>query len=220
MAKRRTRKKVNTFKFKITKELVIFLTCLIALIAVAIVLSIPTDKENIYTDYSAAATSLSTDDETITTIDSDEHVFETISYKDLIEKIDDESGIFYVYYSSTDVSDAVSLMPSLNSYAELYDVDTIYLLDNSIYTELDTTVGDDVATIENYEAELSIGSSADDKVLLNVTPGLFIYNDHKLIFNSGNASFVTDDNQAKYTWNVVLNRAFAINEDIDYSIED
>ena len=212
MAKRRTRKKKDLFRFTITKELVIFLSCLIVLIAAAIVLSIPRDNENIYNDYSAAATSLTTDDNTVSTITSKEHVFKTISYKDLVNKIDKEDGLFYVYYSSTTVSDAVSILATVNTFAETYDVNTVYLLDNSFYTDLDLTNGDDNTTLDEYEAALGLGASTVNTVDLSIVPTLFVYKNHELIFNSNSKDFVTDDNTAKYSWNVVLNQAFYLNE--------
>lgn len=212
MAKRRTHKKKDVFRFKITKELVIFLSCLVVLIAAAIVLSIPRDNENIYDDYSAAATSLSTSDNTVNSLTSKEHVFKTISYKDLVKKIDKEDGLFYVYYSSTTVSDAVSIIATVNTIAESYDVSTVYLLDNSFYTDLDLTDGDDNTTLDTYEAALGLGASTVNTVDLSVTPSLFAYEGHKLVFNSNSKDFVTDDNQPKYTWNVVLNQAFYLNK--------
>ena len=173
MARSTRVKKTSSTKFKWTKELIIFLSVLCLAIILTIVCLIPTKKEKFYSEFSDAATAASA------TALPEDHVFSYISYKDLLKKkrnADEESPLFVLYGSAND-STTISNISNLNTKADDYGVEHIYILKCDFAMKTDTDDKDELKFVEDREEELGVED-------LFTYCQLWVFENDKLVFNS------------------------------------
>lgn len=161
MPRAKSGKRRSGVSFKWTKELILLIVGLLVLIAITIVCLVPTQNDRLVSEYTGTDTS--------TTYLSTDNVYKKISYKKLmkmVEKNDDET--FFVYYATGLDSNCQTNIVTLNTLADTYSVERIYLLDaKDAYNlnEEDDDYYEELAVIESREEELNLlkaGNGIDD----------------------------------------------------------
>lgn len=150
----------NYVPFKWTKELIIFLSVLVVAIVLTIVCLIPTSKEKFMTEWSNAITAASG-----TSLDED-HVFEYISlskFEDKKKEATSENPLIILYGSSTD-STTASNISSINTKAQDYKIDKIYILKSDFVMNADESDAKDKAKLDEYK-EAILGKDEADKTI-------------------------------------------------------
>lgn len=150
----------NYTPFKWTKELIIFLTILVVAIVLTIVCLIPTSKEKFMTEWSNAIKAASA-----TALDED-HVFEYISLSKLEDKKKEatkDEPLFILYGSSAD-STTVSNISSINTKAQDYGIEKIYILRSDFVMSADETDAKDKAKLNEYKEALLGNDNASSTV--------------------------------------------------------
>lgn len=163
----RSYKKSSVTRFKWTKELIIFLSVLCLAIVLTIVCLIPTTKERFYSEFTNAAASASA-----TPIPED-HVFSYISYGDFIDKKKSatQDKPFIVLYGSSKDTTTLTNLNMLNTKAEEFGVEHIYILNCEFAMNADKEDEEDKSFIEKRTLEIA-GTTDIDKTNLD----LYTYN--------------------------------------------
>ncbi|HIT43792.1 TPA: hypothetical protein IAA91_03035 [Candidatus Avacholeplasma faecigallinarum] len=202
----------NKAKFKWTKELVVLLVAIVALIAVTVVLAIPTPKERCTTKLNEAialananASSDSSGSSTTYSYLPNDNVFEDINHKKLVSTIN-KGGYVYVLYGSTNSTTILEQVSNINNMATDEDIQTVYFYSSEWVEETEDTESEVFkAEQKTIEDELNNNKSKDvEEFSLLTYPALLVYCDGSLIFNSQGY-----DNDA-YTWSMYIQKAFMI----------
>ena len=211
MASKRNRKKV---KFKWTKELIILLAALAILLTVTIILAIPSqDKKNL-TKWNDAITAYNTENSTsYSTLGTDVHLKEVSgSDESLFNKarsIADNEGYTYFFYGSLSNATYLEYLSKINSLADEYEIENVYLMYATFYEEAEADSETDTIsfkqTCDKYEDILNTGKSGDaTEIDLTVFPALFVYKNNSLIFNTQ-----VGKDSGEYSWSIYIQKAFS-----------
>ena len=180
----RTNKKSRSYvSFKWTKELIIFLSVLAVAIILTIICLIPTSKEKFMTEWSNAGATLNED-----------HIYKYIDLDDFIDAKKDASEdkpLIILYGSSTD-STTVSNISTIDTTAQNYDIERIYILKSDFVMNADDTDKDDKAKLEEYREALGYEKLDDIKSycqLLVYTGGdSFAFSSKEAVDNTDNVN--------------------------------
>ena len=212
MASKRNRKKV---KFKWTKELIILIVALVALLTVTIILAIPSqDKKNL-TKWNDAITAYNTENSTsYSTLGSTDIHLKEVSGSDealfnKVRSISDTDGYTYFFYGSLTNATYLEQLSKINSLATEYKIENVYLVYATFYEEADADNETDTVsfrqTCDKYEDILNTGKNGDaTEIDLTVYPAMFVYKNNSLIFNT---QVGKDSNE--YSWSIYIQKAFS-----------
>ncbi len=137
-------------------------TILTSIICICISITLAGCSTSVYDDYSKAGASLDKD-----------NVFEKISTDDLVNKINEKNGIFYVYYASSEDATSRSEITIYNEQANQYQIEVIYYLNAADYTT--------VALRKELKEKISINDASK-------VPSMLVYVDGNLKFDSSRES--------------------------------
>jgi hypothetical protein len=179
----------------LTKELGFLIVALIAIIAVTVILAIPTKDEKFATKYNEAIALQNATNSTSYNGVSPDHVFEEIDLEDVKElsEIIKDNKYTYVVYGSENSADLLAQLHTLNTYAEEYEIETIYVL-SSIWVEEQEdlqAVESDLIGFENTLFALSDDENGIEDFAFTTYPTLLVFEDGKLVFNSQDAKELT-----------------------------
>ena len=131
-----SKRRKNSTKFKWTKELIILIVALIAIITTTIILSVPSEKEK-YTDeintaITIANASNSQSGTSYNTIPAD-NVFAEISHKNLVNKINKDEYV-YVLYGSLNNNTLLENLYAINLMCTNEEIKSVYIF-SSLWVE-------------------------------------------------------------------------------------
>lgn len=196
MARATKKRRTSNKKFRWTKEL-IFLIIFLCVIGLATgLMSIESKSTKLYNEITEAQQSNS-----ITTYMSEDNVFEKISYKKILNKITSDDYTF-VYYGTSSNSDFLTYIQTVNERAKEYEVSKVWILDSSLYTDLDL---DDEDEGEANNQKLVDRENSLDGVDLSVYPNLFVFKGGKLVYQ---LSDYTKDSYTEMNMNLAIEQAF------------
>lgn len=184
MAVRSLRK--TKYRFKWTKELTFLIIGLLVIIAVTIILALPSKVERLINKWPDA--SLGT-----------ETVYEEISESNLVDLINSGDYVF-VFYGSPSDSNATTDLTLIETYASNFDVDTVYWLDS---TDIINT-SDETKSTREFKDDLAAREEALKGVDLLETLSFWAFNDGKLVKDY--ATYV--DSSEANSFEQVVNQAF------------
>ncbi len=198
----------NKVKFKWTKELIILLVLIVAMITATIVLSIPSKSARTTTKLNNAITANSSSDSSSSTnLLPDDNVYVETTHKELLKKIGNDEYVYVLYGSLTD-SNYTNLLYGINSKASQYEVKTVCLYSSDWVLETDDT---DSATFKDKASSLS-GDFSYSKGVVKFdylkSPAILVFHNGEMVMNSQEY----DDNDS-YNWNQYINKAltYALN---------
>lgn len=207
MASKSRRKKA---KFKLTKELVILVVGLLAILVATIILAIPSSEKKFYNKLKDAVVNYG---DSNTKLISSDHVFKEIDEDEYIDVINEvkstaNNGYTYFLYGQLTNSTYVSQLYPINETAKDYGVSYVYLFYSTFYN--DAKDNDELNTssfkekCNEYESILNNGKSQDAYAIdLTKENALFVFKDGSLIFNS------QADEESKYGWDAYIKQAFS-----------
>ncbi len=203
----KNRKRKN--KFVWTKELIFLIAGLLILIAVAIVINLPTSAEKSLSKYNTAISDYNSANSTQYQTLAKDNVFREIDYNGLLnEKTKNE--YVYVFYGTLSNGTYLEQLSNINTKAKDCEVKTVYLMFADWYENAtDKESLTFITELEDREEKLSSGRTEHDKVSLADYPALLVFKDNKLVYNTQtyqNASSGDD-----YNWNMYINKAFTLN---------
>lgn len=211
----------NKVKFKLTKELVLLLTCIVAMITATVIMAIPSRSEKALEKYNTAITDFNTKNETQYGFLDKDNVFDELDFHEsfsdgdkekLAKKLSSDEYV-YVFYGSLTNGDFLQNLTLINGVAKENDVEKVYLAFSNFIDEtddknskkfIDETLTPIQATLNN-KAENYFGDDVD--LTDTKTPVLLVYEGGKLRFNSQ-----TYKKNPEYNWNTIINKAFTIKE--------
>ena len=205
--------KKNKVKFKWTKELLVLILGLLAIIGATIALSLPTNNEKITTEINdaiIAANSQSSSDGSSTSYSSipTDNVYESISHKKLLKKIAKEEYV-YVLYGSKNSSIILENASKINTIAVSEEIDTIYVYSSLWVEEAEDTNAEAFKSEKKViEDDLNANKNVDVEAfsVLNY-PALLVFHNGSLIFNSQEY-----DDKDYVTWNMYIQKALYISK--------
>lgn len=131
-AQRSRKRRTGSESFKWTKELIIFLAGIAVVIGLTIWALVPTKSERFLKEWQEAATL-----NEVTPIPN-EHVFEYIDYNDLVDLIEENGETpIYVFYAHYEDVQSLSRISKLNTKAQDFEVEKIYILSAEMYYDLE-----------------------------------------------------------------------------------
>ncbi len=210
----------NKTKFKISKELIILVLIIIAMIVTTVCLSIPSDTHKVYEEFNDAISDYNTANSLSYGMIDEDHVYVKASLKTLDKAIrstedgtEEKPEYVYVLYGSLSSATILENLSKIDTEAkqraEAQDKKSIkvYFYDSvKVDTQEDLTDTDFVADLEKDEEVLneSVQTGIEPVDLLE-TPAFYVYKNGKLIFNS--VSVLENGN---YNWSILINRAFSL----------
>ncbi|MBQ9449320.1 MAG: hypothetical protein IJU60_05545 [Acholeplasmatales bacterium] len=202
----KNRKRKN--KFVWTKELIFLIAGLLILIAIAVVINLPTSAEKSLSRYNTAITTYNTDNSTSYTTLPKDHVFKEIDYNGLLnEKTKNE--YVYVFYGSLTSGTYLEQLSNINTKAKDCEVKTVYLMFADWYENAtDKESLSFITELEDREEKLSSGRTEHDKVSLAAHPALLVFKDNKLVYNTQTYQNATSGDD--YNWNMYINKALTL----------
>ena len=209
-----SKRRKNNAKFKWTKELIILIVAIIAIVATTIVMSIPSEKEK-YTKelnnaiYMANVNSSQGENPTNYSTLPTDNVFSEVNHKNLLKKINKEEYV-YVLYGSLNNSIVLANLSVINSVCTEEEIKNVY-----IYSSLWVEETEDLET-ETFkekqsaiEADLNSKKSKDvEEFTLLEYPALLVFKDGELIFNTQSYEDIND----KVSWSVYIQKAFMLSK--------
>lgn len=183
---RTTKKNRSYVSFKWTKELIIFLSALAVAIILTIICLIPTSKERFMSEWSTAISNASG------TALNEDHIFKYISLNDFIDaksEASEDKPLIILYGSSTD-STTVSNISAIDTTAQNYDVERIYILKSDFVMTADEEDQDDKAKLEKYRDAIGYEKTDDIKtycqLLVYTGEDSFAFSSKEAIDNADN----------------------------------
>lgn len=194
--------KKNKVKFHWTKELGFLIGALVSIIVATVILAIPTKAEKLASKYNDAIAlqnaANAQSGSSIYTIPTKDHVFKEIEFEDieeLTEIVKNEECVFVVYGSENNATFLQQLY-TLNTYAEEYEIDTIY-----IYSSLWVEEQEDLQAVESQINENEKALDPTLELSLTEYPALLVFANGELVFNSQKAEDIS-------TWNGYMDYVF------------
>lgn len=190
-----SKSKKNKVKFQWTKELGFLIGALVAIIAATVILAIPTKDEKFAEKYNHAISHQNTANNTSYNGVTPDHVFEEIDLEDVedLREIINENKYTYVVYGSENSADLLAQLYTLNTYAEEYEIETIYIL-SSIWVEEQEdlqAVESELIGFENTLFNLGADKNGVEDFAFTTYPTLLVFEDGNLVFNSQDAKELT-----------------------------
>lgn len=212
--------KKNKTKFKLHKELVFLLSAIVIMIAVTIILSIPSESKKTYDEINNAIYAYNaTASTSYSTIDED-HVFKKANLGDIKSAIkksgngtEEDAKYVYVLYGSLNSAVILQYLSVIDNEAERREVSTVYWYSSEKVEKQEDL--EDTKFVSEIEADQEVfnGESEDlvtvgvDPVDLLEYPALLVYKNGKLVFNSN-----TVEEDGSYNgWDIIISHAFANN---------
>ncbi|MBQ3253226.1 MAG: hypothetical protein IJA65_01615 [Acholeplasmatales bacterium] len=203
----------NKVKFKLTKELIILVVALVAILVATIIMGLPSNEAKKLDEYNGKITAFNNANQTSHQLLSEGHVFKEISYNSLTKKKNNDDYT-YVLYGTFDQESFVSILSTLNYQAKEYEIDTIYLfLATWVAEQEDTDSIDFNKEVNEKNAVLNENKDKDQNEfdMADIdTATLLVFKDGSLVFNTQ-----TYDESAEYTWNNYINKALTLGVDSD-----
>ncbi len=154
------------FKFKWTKELIFLIVGILVIVAVTIILALPTKLDKLKSRWQAASL-------------TDETVIEEIS-EDKIKSLMQDGKDFFVFYATPDTDDAVTNIQTVETYANRYNFDTVYWLDATEINQM----SDEDKQATDFVRELEERNHSLGDVDLLTIPSFWYYKDGVLTIDS------------------------------------
>ena len=199
----------NKVKFKLTKELVLLVTVLLAMIVATIVMSIPSHAERALERYNTAITEYNAANETQYAILGEDNVYDEISFEKL-KSVKNNEGYVYVFYGSLTNAKYLENLSAVNAAALANDVDKVYLNFNDWmddYEDKNSYVFKQ--EVDKRQDALNNNVDEDQKSIdLLKAPALLVFNDGKLVFNTQSY-----EENSEYSWNMFINQAFTLGKE-------
>lgn len=203
----------NKVKFKLTKELIILVVALVAILVATIIMGLPSNEAKKLDEYNGKITAFNNANQTSHQLLSEGHVFKEISYNSLTKKKNNDDYT-YVLYGTFDQESFVSNLSILNYQAKEYEIDTIYLFLATWVAEQEDTDSIDFNKEVNEKNSVLNENKDKDQNEFDMadidTATLLVFKDGSLVFNTQ-----TYDESAEYTWNNYINKALTLGVDSD-----
>ena len=207
-----SKNKRNQAKFKWTKELTFLVVFLVAMIAITVVLAIPSSAKRNLNKYNEAITAYNTENSTsISTLTTD-NVFEEISggYDKQVSNVMDavkKEQYTYVFYGKLTEGQFLTQLAEINTVAKEYEVKKVYIFLANYVSDAEANSETATSTYNNqikeYNKILNADRFSDCKEFdMASTPALLVYKDGKLFFNT------QSDADESFTWSQYINKAF------------
>lgn len=207
-----SKRRKNSTKFKWTKELIILIVALIAIITTTIILSVPSEKEK-YTDeintaITIANASNSQSGTSYNTIPAD-NVFAEISHKNLVNKINKDEYV-YVLYGSLNNNTLLENLYAINLMCTNEEIKSVYIYSSLWVEETEDLETETFKEKQNaIEADLNANKNKDvEEFTLLEYPAILVFKNGELVFNSQGY----EDVQNQITWSNYIQKAFMISK--------
>ena len=208
-----SKSKKNKVKFKFTKELFFLIASLLILIAVTIVLAIPSSKERQLTEINTAINNYNTENSTnYYTLTKDNRI-SVVSHEDLVNQ-KKSSDVTIVWYGLLSDGNYLEQISTLDNLATKYEVSKVYLyyatfVEDAIAKEITDTLSYK-NDLKAKEDELNEGKDQDAKeISLATYPAVFVFKDGKLLYNSQVAGESTE-----YNYSIHFTKAFGYTKEV------
>ena len=212
-----SKRKKNRVKFKWTKELIILLVLIVAMIGATIALSFPTAERKRIDKYNNAITTYNTENNTSYSTLSDKERFRDISFSDLYKK-KKSSSYTMVFYTTLKTGDFIAQMAKIDSLAEKFELKYIYILYASYVSDASTDkkeTKDYRDHLDDLEEEINSDVDKDqDPFDMETYPVVLLFKDNTLIFNS---ETYKDDTNSSFA--LCITKAFSLTYDDDKATE-
>ena len=210
-----SKSKRNKVQFKLTKELIFLVVGILAIVAVTIILGIPSKAEKQLEKYNTAITDYNTANSTSYSLLGEDHVFVEIGHNSLGNKIGSEEYVI-VFYGLLTEGVYLQNLASINAVAQDYEIDKVYLyFAEWVAGEEDQDSVEFRNALNEKEALLNKNVDEDqDDFDMTTYPTLLVYNSGELIFNSQ-----TYSDNTTYDWNMYINKALGLVVDLSESNE-
>lgn len=201
----------NKVKFHWTKELIILIVSLVAILTATIVLALPSSDEKLTTEINNQITSYNSSNSTSYSTLANDNVYKLFDSYDSLKNVKNESGYVYVFYGIYSNATFLEQLSNINTVAKNNDVERVYLY---LATEVDNTEDKDATSfkkdMEARKSEMSGNKSSDVADLdLTIYPTLFVFQDGKLVFNT------QTDESSELNWNIYVNKAFTLGKEVE-----
>ncbi len=201
----------NNVKFHWTKELIILIVSLVAILTATIVLALPSSSEKLTSEINSQITSYNSSNSTKYSTLSNDNVFKLFDTYDGLKNAKNESGYVYIFYGVYSNATFLEQLSNINTVAKNNDVEKVYLY---LATEVDNTDDKNATSfkkdMEARKNEMSGNKDSDVADLdLTVYPALFVFHDGKLVFNT------QTDESSELSWTIYLNKAFTLGKEVE-----
>ncbi|MGM9968995.1 MAG: hypothetical protein ACI35S_01195 [Anaeroplasma sp.] len=198
----------NKVKFKLTKELVILVVALLAILTATIIMALPSNAAKTLEKYNDAITEYNSANSTSYSTLPEEHVFKEISFEKLVNKKNSDEYT-YVFYGSFSQGAFVENLSKINTQAKEHEIKTVYLFFCTWVEEQDDINSIDFnneAKEKNALLNESKDKSQDEFDMVDITePALLVFKSGTLIFNT--QTYVDND---EYSWSNYINKALTL----------
>lgn len=201
------KKKVKA-KFKLRVELIAILSIVLLMVGVPVVLRLPDSNTKFANSFVEAGGSL-----------TNEHVFKEMNLNEITKKIENSEELVFIYVGSTDCTESVSQISTINSRAAYWEVEQVIYYDVAFAvaeyeedSDDETKQKEKMDSVELVFEEMGKLDTVENFIDLEYTPALWVFENGKLIFNSGD--FLNDDKDGLRTemnWSQIADRAFCVN---------
>lgn len=201
--------KKNKVKFKWSKELIILLVVLVAILITTIVLNIPSAKAKSTKQFNDAIVEYNTANSTSYTTLSEDNVFEKISHEKLVKKIAGKDYV-YVLYSSLNNATILEQLSSINAKAKDEEIKTVYLYSSEWVEKTEDLETENFKTKKaGIEEDINKSKGKDvDDFSVESYPAILVFHDGEMIFNSQ-----TYDESDEYNWSMYIQKALLISKE-------
>ena len=212
-----SKRKKNRVKFKWTKELIILIVLIVAMIGAAIALSFPTAERKRIEKYNNAITTYNAENNTSYATLSDKERFRDISFDDLYSK-KKSSGYTMVFYATLKTGDFIAQMAKIDDLAEKFKLKYVYILYASYVSDASTEkkeTKDYRDHLDDLEEEINSDVDKDqDPFDMETYPVVLLFKDNTLIFNSE-----TYKNDTNSSFALCITKAFSLTYNDDKATE-
>lgn len=153
--------KYRKIQFRFTKELIIMVCVLVALIVATIILQQPTKKEKFVSKWQEAGSSI-----------QENTLFKEETFKQLDKQLENNEKVVVLFVTPED-KNSVSLFDEVLNNAAVYDVEVVYIIDCADYLgdrKTDSKLDESLKALENTY-----------KVSLEEAPALWLFNNGSLV---------------------------------------
>ena len=201
----------NNVKFHWTKELIILIVSIVAILTATIVLALPSAEETLTNEINSQITSYNSANSTKYSTLANDNVFKKFDSYDSLKNVKNESGYVYVFYGVYSNATYLEQLSNINTAAKNNDVEKVYLY---IATEVENTEDKNATSfkkkMEARKDEMSGNKESNVADLdLTVYPALFVFQDGKLVFNT------QTDESSELNWNIYINKAFTLDKEVE-----
>jgi len=203
----------NKATFKWSKELIFLISFIVVLVAVTIILAIPSKAKRTLDKYNDAITTYNSANQTSYTQLVSDNVFDEITggYDEQVNnlvRIAKENKYTYVFYGTLTDGAFLEQLSSINTVAKDYEIKKVYLFLANYVSDAEKKSETSTSTfnekIEDYNTKINEAKNSDcEKFDMASHPALLVFEDGKLLFNT------QVDSDSSYTWSQYINKAFS-----------